>query len=93
VTGSTAADRRSQGRTVQIVDTVGTGDSCTGALLAGLHRRVLLGRRAALAALRVQPLGELLDEAMLVSALTCTRRSADPPRAAELETTPVLSCE
>jgi fructokinase len=88
--GRQAGIVRRRGRAVQIVDTVGAGDSFTGALLAGLHRRNLLGaeRRAALAALPVQPLGELLDEAVLVSALTCTRRGADPPRTAELQTIP-----
>jgi fructokinase len=85
--GKQAGLVRRPGRTVEVVDTVGAGDSFTGALLAGLHRRRLLGarRRAELASLAAQPLGELLDEALLVSAWTCTRRGADPPNAAELE--------
>jgi fructokinase len=69
------------GRAVQVVDTVGAGDAFVSALLAGLHRRDLLGahRRDALRAIREQTLAEVLDEAVLVSALTCTRRGADPP--------------
>ena len=41
---------RRPGRAVEVVDTVGAGDACMAALLAGLHRRDLLGagRRAAL---------------------------------------------
>jgi len=88
--GRKAAMVRRPGQPVDVVDTVGAGDSFTGAILAGLHRRGLLGagRRDALAAIGVQPLGELLDEAVRVSAWTCTRRGADPPTAAELGLSP-----
>jgi fructokinase len=57
------------------------------ALLAGLHRRDLLGapRRPALAALDDATLTDLADEAILAAALTCTRPGADPPTAAELQ--------
>jgi fructokinase len=69
-----------------VVDTVGAGDAFTSALLAGLYRRGLLGadRRAALAAITEEQLVEALDDAVLASAITCTRRGADPPRLAEL---------
>jgi fructokinase len=85
--GRSAGAVRRPGRAVEVVDTVGAGDSFTGALLAGLHQRGLLGanRRDALAGLAAGPLGDLLDEAVLVSAWTCTRRGADPPTAAELQ--------
>src|SRR5947209_1340983 len=74
------------GRGVEVVDTVGAGDAFVSALLAGLYRRDLLGvdRRAALRAIREQTLVEVLDEAVLVSALTCTRRGADPPTREDL---------
>jgi fructokinase len=74
------------GRPVAVVDTVGAGDAFTSGLLAGLHRRQLLGahRRANLAAVDRSTLAEVLDEAVLVAALTCTRRGAEPPSAAEL---------
>ncbi|HEY6710186.1 MAG TPA: PfkB family carbohydrate kinase, partial [Actinomycetota bacterium] len=74
------------GRAVEVVDTVGAGDTCMAALLAGLHRRGLLGagRRAALQAVDAATLSELADEAVLAAAITCTRPGADPPTAAEL---------
>ena len=89
--GLVAASRRAgvlrrPGRAVEVVDTVGAGDSCMAALLAGLHRRGLLGagRRAALQAMDAASLGDLADEAVLAAAITCTRPGADPPTAAEL---------
>jgi fructokinase len=74
------------GRAVEVVDTVGAGDSFMAALLAGLHRRDLLGAaaRPALRALAAPDIEGLLSEAVLASALTCTRVGADPPTAAEL---------
>jgi fructokinase len=80
------------GQPVEVVDTVGAGDAFTGALLAGLHRRDLLGaeQRPALAALDAATIADVLDEAVLASAMTCTRRGADPPRrAALLDATPL----
>jgi fructokinase len=77
---------RRPGRAVEVVDTVGAGDACMAALLAGLHRRDLLGgpRRPALQALDAATLTELADEAVLAAAITCTRPGADPPTADEL---------
>jgi fructokinase len=74
------------GRTVEVVDTVGAGDAFVSALLGALHQRRLLGaaRRQALQATGPQMLVEVLDEAVLASAVTCTRRGADPPTRAEL---------
>ena len=77
---------RRPGRRVAVVDTVGAGDAFTSALLAGLYRRDLLGteRRAALRAIGEATLLEVLDEAVLAAAITCTRRGADPPVLDEL---------
>jgi fructokinase len=79
---------RRPGRRVAIVDTVGAGDSFMSALLAGLHRRGLLGvdRRAHLGAVDTDTLSAVLDEAVLASAITCTRHGADPPTAQDLLT-------
>ena len=79
---------RRPGRVVEVVDTVGAGDACMAALLAGLHRRDLLGadRRPALRAIDGTTLTELADEAVLAAAITCTRPGADPPTAADLRT-------
>jgi fructokinase len=77
---------RRPGRVVQVADTVGAGDACMAALLAGLHRRGLLGapRRPALQALDEATVAALADEAVAGAAITCTRPGADPPTAAEL---------
>jgi fructokinase len=78
---------RRPGCPVAVVDTVGAGDAFTSALLYGLHQRRLLGaaRRPELRALDAGVLAELLDTAILASALTCARRGADPPTAARLK--------
>jgi fructokinase len=77
---------RRAGRPVTVADTVGAGDAFGSALLAALHDRRLLGadRRAQLRAMRPETVGEVLDEAVLASSITCTRRGADPPTRAEI---------
>jgi fructokinase len=77
---------RRPGRQVTIVDTVGAGDAFMSALLAGFHRRGLLGadRRAQLGAAGADTISAVLEEAVLASAITCTRHGADPPTAQEL---------
>ncbi|MBU3062645.1 carbohydrate kinase [Nocardia sp. NEAU-G5] len=77
---------RRPGVPIELVDTVGAGDAFAGGLLAGLHRRDLLGahRRKALRALESAELIAIVDEAMLVAALTCGRRGADPPTTREV---------
>jgi fructokinase len=69
---------------VQVVDTVGAGDSFSGGLLAGLGERGVTSR-AALAALSAADLAATLRFAAAVAALTCTRAGADPPRRAEVD--------
>jgi fructokinase len=90
--GVVLASRRSgivrrPARTVDVVDTVGAGDAFMSALLSGLYRRDLLGahRRGELHDLDAGTLADLADEATLAAAITCTRRGADPPTAADLE--------
>ena len=73
---------------IDLVDTVGAGDSFTAGLLFGLDRAELLGgsRRAALAGISEETLtGVLAATAGRVSALTCARPGADPPTLAELD--------
>jgi fructokinase len=67
---------------IDVVDTVGAGDSFMSALIAGLHARDLLG------AVRLEGLDEValrdaVDYAVKAAAITCTRHGADPPTAAE----------
>jgi fructokinase len=73
---------------VDLVDTVGAGDSFTSGLLDGLCRADLIGgeRRDALAAVDESTLVSVLDAAALIAAITVSRPGADPPTLAEVET-------
>ena len=84
---STGLRTRRPGVPVTVIDTVGAGDTISAALLAGLHRRRLLGAsaRPALHTITHTTLDALLDEAMLAAAITCSRRGADPPTFEDLE--------
>ncbi len=88
VLGGTAGGVRARrpGVVVEVVDTVGAGDTFSAALLAGLHDRGLLGApaRPALRALAEDDLDALLDDAVVAAAITCSRRGADPPTADEV---------
>jgi len=66
---------------VTIVDTVGAGDAFCAGLLDALRRRGRLGGDglAGAAGLTAGELAEVVDWAVLVSALTCARAGADPP--------------
>jgi fructokinase len=68
---------------VAIVDTVGAGDTFQAALIARLCAHPE-GPLAALAALDAAGLQATLDYAARAAAITCSRRGADLPRAAEL---------
>jgi fructokinase len=72
---------------IDLVDTVGAGDSFTSGLLDGLRRADLIGgqHREALAAIDESSLISLLDAAGLIAAITCSRPGADPPTLAEVE--------
>ena len=70
---------------VDVVDTVGAGDSLAAGLLTGLLAAGITDRAALLGASDGQLL-ELVDDAALVAALNCTRVGADPPTRAEFLT-------
>jgi len=74
------------GKMIDVVDTVGAGDSFSSALLAGLHRRGLLGAGARddLHRLDAATLDAVLDESVAAAAITCSRHGADPPTLADL---------
>jgi fructokinase len=72
---------RRPGRPVVIVDTIGAGDAFTAGLLSAQVRRDVHAPER-LPALSDSALADALDEAVLVSSLTCERVGADPPRAA-----------
>jgi fructokinase len=67
---------------IQVIDTVGAGDSFMSALIAGLHTRGLLGPTR-LDGLTAADLHDIVDYAVKAAAITCTRHGADPPTAAE----------
>jgi fructokinase len=67
---------------IEVVDTVGAGDSLMAALIAGLQARDLLGATR-LAGLTAEELRAVVDYAVKAAAITCTRHGADPPTAAE----------
>jgi fructokinase len=78
---------RRPGRQVRVVDTIGAGDAFTSGLLTGLLRRRLY-REGRIDGIADGSLADILDEAILTSAITCERRGADPPRLEE-----VRACE
>jgi fructokinase len=72
------------GRRVVVVDTIGAGDAFTAGLLTGLIRR-RLHRDGRLAEISDETLARIMDDAVLISAVTCERAGADPPRLEELQ--------
>jgi fructokinase len=69
------------GRAVTVADTIGAGDAFTAGLLNGLIRREL-HTPAQLAEVPDAVLSDIVDDAVLVSSVTCERVGADPPRLA-----------
>ncbi|TDD15179.1 carbohydrate kinase [Kribbella turkmenica] len=67
---------------IEVIDTVGAGDSFMAALIAGLHARGLLGATR-LDGLTSASLRDVVDYAVKAAAITCTRHGADPPTADE----------
>lgn len=70
---------RRPGRAAEVADTVGAGDAFTSALLASLLARGA-ATAGALPSVGDSTLGQVIDDAVLVSSLTCERVGADPPR-------------
>ena len=73
-----------------VVDTIGAGDAFTAGLLTGLMRR-RLHRGMRLAEISDETLVSIIDDAVLISAATCERAGADPPRLEELQPRPLWS--
>jgi fructokinase len=72
------------GERVEVVDTIGAGDTVNAALLHGLAARDALSAQA-LAALGSDGWTGLLGFAARAAAITCSRAGAEPPYAHELE--------
>ena len=74
--------------TVEVVDTVGAGDSFMAGLLSGLLDAELLGGVEARERLRSASLADVLpavERALACAAITVSRAGANPPRQAELQ--------
>jgi fructokinase len=69
---------------VEVVDTVGAGDSLAAAFLSNLLRAGVTSRTA-LEGMTEEALEPVVAEAALVAALACTRVGADPPTRAEVD--------
>src|SRR6266852_8030198 len=72
-----------QAPTVDVVDTIGAGDSFQAALLFALRAIGRIGRQA-LAQVNSEELGRVLSFAASCAAFTCGRAGADPPRQADV---------
>jgi fructokinase len=68
---------------VDVVDTIGAGDTVQGALLAWLHRNGELSKEA-VSALTAEQWRAALAFAGAAAAITVSRAGAEPPRSAEL---------
>lgn len=68
---------------VDVVDTIGAGDSFQAALLSALVRLKRI-ERASLQSMAADELRKALSFACQCAALTCTRAGADPPRTSEV---------
>ncbi|MEU7580643.1 carbohydrate kinase [Streptomyces sp. NPDC041068] len=75
---------RVPGERVDVVDTIGAGDTVNAALLHGLSARDALSAEA-LAGLDASALADVLRFAARAAAVTCSRAGAEPPYAAELD--------
>lgn len=71
------------GHAVEVADTIGAGDTFTGAMLARLHETGAL-TKAAVAGMTVEGLSALLGFAVSAAAITVSRPGADPPWRREL---------
>jgi fructokinase len=69
---------------VEVVDTIGAGDSFQAALLFALHRQGRLARQK-LKNIEVEELHDALSFAAACAGMTCTRAGADPPWQREIE--------
>lgn len=72
---------------VDVADTVGAGDSFMGGLIDGLWTNGLVGagKHDAIAALPVDDLTQLLQQAARIAAITVSRPGANPPTRQELD--------
>lgn len=75
---------RVAGKAIDVVDTVGAGDTFHAALLSYLNRSGKLSKER-VADLTATELARAVDFAVTAAAITCSRQGADLPRRAEVE--------
>lgn len=73
------------GQPVDVVDTVGAGDTFVAGLLTQLWERDFAGRPESLGSLSSEDWRDIGAFAVSAAAVTCSRPGADPPRRSELE--------
>lgn len=71
------------GKRINIVDTVGAGDTFHAAILSYLNKSGKL-TKSGVAGLTAQELGRAIDFAVTAAAITCSRQGADLPRKTEV---------
>jgi fructokinase len=71
------------GKRIDVVDTVGAGDTFHAAILSHLNKSGKLTKRG-VARLTAGDLNRAIDFAVTAAAVTCSRQGADPPRTAEI---------
>lgn len=69
---------------VEVVDTVGAGDTFVAAVLVSLWERGLAGSPDRVSAIGAHQWKQITQRAVTAAAVTCTRSGADPPTLAEL---------
>jgi fructokinase len=73
-----------EGVPVDVVDTVGAGDTFTGAVLSGFHQRGITNR-SSMSSMDEESLLGVIDDALLAAAIVCSRKGSNPPWRHEVE--------
>ena len=72
------------GRAVDVIDTVGAGDTFHAALLVALEQKQLL-KPATIATAPLAAIAQAVDFAIMAASITCSRRGADLPTRDDVE--------
>lgn len=72
------------GRPVEVIDTVGAGDTFVACVLVQLDELGLAGTRDGSRELSAERWGSIAETAVVASSITCSRLDADPPTKADL---------